>query len=182
MSTTALQKAQKAHDASAHQDIFHQSPQSSFKHFAHHFAKYAGRVENARLSNDSGEKMKATLVDTTLITLSLANLFAYDLSEKADLSHLLQYPQDTTALKNLLDIKNNDPYAYFCSVVVLASGKFAKVADALDHMEPCDHQALMEPTAKLLFEACEVFAAAYGWDLTTEVALKHHYIKANKVY
>lgn len=86
------QQRQYKHDKSNHFDIVALHKIDRLKHYALHFAKYAGRL--AAGENGSGKRLHETAVDSLLVSLSSANalpqrLVGVDQNKIADLTSVV---------------------------------------------------------------------------------------------
>lgn len=90
------QMAQHKHDRRNHFDIVARHKVDRFKHYALHFAKYAGRL--ARGEEVTGKSIRDTATDSVLVSLSSANTVPQRL---ADVRHT-PLNLDATTLKNYI--------------------------------------------------------------------------------
>ena len=104
------QKDQYEHDMRNHFDILSLHKEERLKHYAMHFAKYAGRLARGNNEEKSTER---TFVDALLVCLSVANTLHQKLSYSANRTN------DATLVR-LTD----------------AAGRFNDAAEKIDHLEP----------------------------------------------
>jgi len=109
------QQDQYQHDMRNHFDILSLHKHDRLKHYAMHFAKYAGRIARGT----SERKTEAeTITDAALVSLSAANTMSQRLERNAQASNL-------SFLLRLTD----------------AAGRFNDAAEKIDHLEPFLDQA-----------------------------------------
>ena len=104
------QKDQYEHDMRNHFDILSLHKEDRLKHYAMHFAKYAGRL--ARGSREE-KPVERTFVDALLVCLSAANTLHQKLNHSANRSN------------GTFVIRMTD-----------AAGRFNDAAEKVDHLEP----------------------------------------------
>ncbi|WP_130408834.1 hypothetical protein [Thalassococcus sp. S3] len=104
------QKDQYEHDMRNHFDILSLHKEERLKHYAMHFAKYAGRLARGNNEEKSTER---TFVDALLVCLSAANTLHQKLSYSANRTN-------DSILIRLTD----------------AAGRFNDAAEKIDHLEP----------------------------------------------
>ena len=104
------QRDQYAHDMRNHFDILSLHKQDRLKHYAMHFAKYAGRLARGPKEPKPEER---TFVDCLLVSLSAANTLHQKLS-------LTPRRSNDTLLIRITD----------------AAGRFNDAAEKIDHLEP----------------------------------------------
>lgn len=104
------QKDQYEHDMRNHFDILSLHKEERLKHYAMHFAKYAGRLARGNNEEKSTER---TFVDAILVCLSAANTLHQKLSYSANRTN-------DSILIRLTD----------------AAGRFNDAAEKIDHLEP----------------------------------------------
>lgn len=104
------QRDQYVHDMRNHFDILSLHKQDRLKHYAMHFAKYAGRLARGAKEEKSKER---TFVDCMLVCLSAANT----LHQKLAVS---QSKSNDSLLIRLTD----------------AAGRFSDATEKIDHLEP----------------------------------------------
>lgn len=104
------QQDQYDHDMRYHFDILSLRKEERLKHYAMHFAKYAGRFARGNKEEKSTER---TFVDALLVCLSAANTLHQKLSHSAN--------------------RTNDP-----TLIRLtdAAGRFNDATEKIDHLEP----------------------------------------------
>lgn len=103
------QKDQYEHDMRNHFDILSLHKQDRLKHYAMHFAKYAGRVARGSAEKFSQER---TVTDAMLVCLSAANT----------LHQKLDYTPNTSNQSFLIRLTD-------------AAGRVNDAAEKIDHME-----------------------------------------------
>ena len=104
------QKDQYEHDMRNHFDILSRHKEDRLKHYAMHFAKYAGRLARGEKEKKPEER---TFVDTLLVCLSAANTLHQKLFYSPGKSN-------DSLLIRLTD----------------AAGRFNDAAEKIDHLEP----------------------------------------------
>lgn len=104
------QRNQYAHDMRNHFDILSLHKQDRLKHYAMHFAKYAGRIARGDAEDKTPER---TFTDALLVCLSAANT----------LHQKLEYTPN----------KSNEA---FLVRLTDASGRVSDAAEKIDHLEP----------------------------------------------
>jgi hypothetical protein len=104
------QKDQYQHDMRNHFDILSLHKEDRLKHYAMHFAKYAGRIARGEKEEKSPER---TFVDALLVCLSAANTLHQKLTYNAGRSN-------ESFFLRLTD----------------AAGRFNDAAEKIDHLEP----------------------------------------------
>lgn len=104
------QKDQYEHDMRNHFDILSRHKEDRIKHYAMHFAKYAGRIARG---GKEDKPVDRTFVDALLVCLSAANTLHQKLSYSARRSN-------DSLLIRLTD----------------AAGRFSDAAEKTDHLEP----------------------------------------------
>lgn len=104
-----LQRDQYEHDMRNHFDILSLHKQERVRHYAAHFAKYAGRIARGDAEMKSVER---TIVDSLLVCLSAANTLHQRLEYSPKLSN-------TSFFRRLTD----------------AAGRFNDASEKIDHLE-----------------------------------------------
>ncbi len=104
------QKDQYEHDMRNHFDILSLHKEERLKHYAMHFAKYAGRLARGAKEEKRTER---TFVDALLVCLSAANTLHQKLSYSSS--------------------RSND--SFFIRLTD-AAGRFNDAAEKIDHLEP----------------------------------------------
>ncbi|WP_005619545.1 hypothetical protein [Tritonibacter mobilis] len=104
------QQDQYDHDMRNHFDILSLHKNDRLKHYAMHFAKYAGRIARGEAEE---KPVSRTITDAMLVCLSAANTLHQKLEYKPNQSN-------SSLLNRLTD----------------ASGRVNDAAEKLDHMEP----------------------------------------------
>ena len=104
------QKDQYEHDMCNHFDILTLHKEDRLKHYAMHFAKYAGRL--ARGAREQ-KKPERTFIDALLVCLSAANTLHQKLS------------YDSSGANEVLLVRLTD-----------AAGRFNDATEKIDHIEP----------------------------------------------
>ncbi|MFZ6731269.1 hypothetical protein ACO0LG_05025 [Undibacterium sp. Ji42W] len=126
-----LQQSQQAHDERSHRDILGLDTHTRLKHMILHFLKYAGKITNAGETGNH-ELLKATLVDTFIICLAMANTLNTSIGaniheEAAELDDLAKMLGRQIAAPNIFD--------FTLKKLVSLSGKMAKSIESTDHLE-----------------------------------------------
>lgn len=104
------QKDQYQHDMRNHFDILSLHKEDRLKHYAMHFAKYAGRIARGAREEKPAER---TFVDALLVCLSAANTLHQELSYSAGKSNKSFFLRLTDA-----------------------AGRFNDATEKIDHLEP----------------------------------------------
>jgi hypothetical protein len=144
-------------------------------HLAQHVSKYAARLlperRNTTLDRHSVER---TLIDTTLIALSAAELLHIDLTalvpserEIVDLSELGRFRAA------LVGPDAEAPHWLLHRLIAIA-GDMGKALESLDHLEDYAYRDTLNRCAMQLLDACLVAAATRGLDLENLIRLRWH--------
>lgn len=137
----SLQVYQKEHDEKYHADICALPHPERIRHLVLHFAKYTGRLADAKRNRADLEQ---TLYDSFIIGLSMANVLSLNLDVEISSAILFQS-------QGLLG-----DFAFF-------TGQMAKACESLDHME---HHNYKEALVGGLFGIfLSIFLAAKRYDL-----------------
>jgi hypothetical protein len=126
----AWQKAQYKHDKRNHFDILSRHKVDRLKHYALHFAKYAGRL--ARGENAAQKTEVQTAVDSILVSLSAANTVSHRLSGSV----------------KLLAIDASWQQRLYTD----AAGRYCDAVEKLDHAEFDGARTAMVENNQALFE------------------------------
>lgn len=136
-----IQFRQLEHDKLFHPDILCLSSQKRAAHMAFHFAKYAGKFVEAKQSQDR-ELLKATLIDSFIITIAISNIFNRRLSDFSCVKGLVDNIKLSDLAKSIASnssASENNIFSYTADEVTIASGKIAKAIESLDHFENFDY-------------------------------------------
>ncbi|MBB3160101.1 hypothetical protein FHS25_000533 [Rhizobium laguerreae] len=151
-----LQVAQQHYDMHNHLDILSLHKMERMKHYGLHYAKYVGRLARG---NKEEKTLKATLVDTLLITLSAAN-----------------------ALNQRLNISENSYLSDRSDILTFADavGRFADACEKMDHLESFRELALAANSDILAWVvSC---AGANGIDLLSGLEERREVLSHRQAY
>jgi hypothetical protein len=135
-----LQRVQQMHDEVAHRDILSFDLYKKLKHMVLHFYKYAGRIEQAKVTRNTDE-LGRTLVDTFIICMASAN--AMNISLGSTIGIAAENLKELTFILGK-DFAGLDLFEASVRELVLTGGKMAKVIESSDHMERGDPRQQME--------------------------------------
>lgn len=148
------QTAQYAHDMRNHFDILSLHKQDRLKHYAMHFAKYAGRL--ARGTKE--EKTEArTFVDCMLVCLSAANTLHQKLAVSQSKSN------------DSLFIRLTD-----------AAGRFNDATEKIDHLEP--FLDIAKTSNQDIFNALIDFASQEAIDIDETLAERRAQLRERQFF
>lgn len=150
------QVEQYRHDIRNHFDIAAMPRLERLKHYALHFAKYAGRIAR----DEDGSDFERTLVDTFLIGLSAANALKIK-PEDLRVADAVREPKAQTLLKEYADIV----------------GRFAEACEKSDHLE--DFLEIARVAIVKIIELSITEASSRGIDLFDLAERKRRIIAAN---
>lgn len=147
---------QYRHDLKNHFDVAALPRIERLKHYALHFAKYAGRIAR----DQDGCDLERTLVDSFLIGLSAANALKLKLSGED-----LVGPADDSSSQRLLEIYTD------------AAGRFAEASEKSDHLE--DFIDIARSANRSILKIVAEEAAKRNIDLLSLAHRKRQQISAN---
>ncbi|NGO54527.1 hypothetical protein [Allomesorhizobium camelthorni] len=110
-----MQQAQFRHDQRNHSDVICLPKPDRLKHYGLHFAKYVGRLARGNSEPKSADR---TLVDMTLVCLSVANALHQRIQEDIERCSP-DHNDQVDPLRSLAD----------------AAGRFADACEKIDHLE-----------------------------------------------
>lgn len=148
------QRDQYAHDMRNHFDILSLHKQDRLKHYAMHFAKYAGRL--ARGSKEEKPKER-TFVDCMLVCLSAANTLHQKLTVSSSKSN-------DSLLIRLTD----------------AAGRFNDATEKIDHLEP--FLDIAKTGNQDIFDALVDFASQEAIDIDQILAERRMQLKERQFF
>jgi hypothetical protein len=168
-----LLRGQRRHDEHAHRDVYYLSSVHRMTHLTQHVSKYAARLLPERRNTGRDlHSVERTVVDTTLIALSAAELLRIDLMvlyppELAivDLSELGRYRAA------LLGAEAGAPHWFLHRLIAIA-GDMSKALESLDHLEAYPYRETLNRCAVQLLETCLVTAAMRDLDLMRLIHLR----------
>lgn len=148
------QKDQYAHDKRNHFDILTLSKSDRLKHFALHFAKYAGRL--ARGENAAQKTELQTAIDSLLVSLSAANT----ISQRLETHHN--------------DAKDNREEIF--RRYVDAMGHFCDAVEKLDHAEFDNVRKMLLVSNQELFSIAVLNCQLHNVDIKDELILRRSFL------
>lgn len=148
------QKDQYEHDMRNHFDIISLHKTDRLKHYAMHFAKYAGRLARGTKEEKS---MERTFVDCLLVCLSASN----------------------TLHQRLSFISNGSNDSFFLRLTD-AAGRFNDAAEKIDHMEP--FLEIAKTSNQDIFNALIDFAAQETIDIEYTLQERRAELKERQFY
>lgn len=148
------QKDQYEHDMRNHFDIISLHKTDRLKHYAMHFAKYAGRLARGTKEEKSKER---TFVDCMLVCLSASN----------------------TLHQKLSSVPNSSNDSFFLRLTD-ASGRFNDAAEKIDHMEP--FLEIAQTSNQDIFNALMDFAAQESIDIEHTLEERRAELKHRQFY
>lgn len=179
----AFQHEQLRHDEIAHKDILCLPVHARIKHMVLHFAKYSGRLVEARERQDYG-LMKHTVVDTWVIVLASANMLNIDISK-----HLINEQEAGDNSLTSMVAKFISRFSSYDSPFDLAqfelariAGRMAKACESLDHMERFDSRVHLEEG---VIDAARLILALVSWlrmDLKSAVLSRWKQVEQKSIF
>lgn len=158
-----LQREQWQHDKAYHPEILALSVPNRIAHYVLHYAKYVGRLIEARRKPDI-ESMKPVVVDSVIITLAFHNMF--NLKAKP-----YKYTEaDEVQISDLID-----NYA-------ISAGRLAKIAESLDHVEAMDFRSALSYEIEWLHQTLGQIAAWLTLDIANEVRTRWRNVEQKSIF
>ncbi len=148
------QKTQYSHDMRNHFDILSLHKQDRLKHYAMHFAKYAGRLARGSKEEKTEER---TFVDCMLVCLSAANTLHQKLAVSLSKSN-------DSLLIRLTD----------------AAGRFNDATEKIDHLEP--FLDIAKTGNQDIFNALMDFASQKDIDIDQTLAERRSQLKERQFF
>jgi hypothetical protein len=160
-----LQLEQFRHDETYHREIARLSTQDRLKHFALHFAKYAGNLAEEQADR---ARVQRVVVDVFVIATSCANTLNLRLPEALS--------QEVAASEPAGDAKD------FLMALTINAGKMAAACEKLDHLEEFPFRATIRAAALALIQSSILFAEARGWNLEDLVHTRLAAVKEKMIF
>lgn len=173
-----LQRVQQMHDELAHRDILSFDLYKKLKHMVLHFYKYAGRIEQAKSTNDLAE-LERTLIDTFIICMASANAMNISLSATIGLK-----ADNLATVTEMLgkDFVGQDIFSLAVRELILIGGRMAKVVESSDHMERGDPRQQMESLVPKLAAVILGCLGAQRVDVDSAVRARLSAVEAKSIF
>lgn len=155
VSLRSLQRRQFQHDRDFHADIVSLPLAQRFRHLAFHQLKYGCQLLAAVRDGDDG-LVNRLITDSFIIGLSLANALQQDLA--ADLSDRAENPRSSCAVAS-------ESEKQWVEGFILVAGPFAKLGEALDHLEAIDFRSAIAAANREMVAYVIEWAGAQKLDL-----------------
>lgn len=179
-----LQFEQLDHDKLFHPDIMCLPVQKRACHMTLHFAKYAGKLTEAKQSQDR-ELLKATLIDSFIIFLASSNIFNRNVS---DFPCISDYVIDTDInnlakkLKTSSEAHSRDIFSFANENISIESGRLAKTIESLDHLENYDYVEKILGSLNKILETVLVTALFLNLDLASETRVRLAAVEKKSIF
>lgn len=178
-----FQIEQLRHDELAHKDILCLPVQTRIKHMVLHFAKYVGKLVEAR-QLESHDLLASTLVDTWVIVLASANMLNIRLSEKLNPEDIPYQNLQSIgqAFAGSQFISSKDPFDLALFELGKSTGRMAKACESLDHMEKFPFREAVEQGVLEIARLTLAISATLGINLYHLVSLRWKEVERKSIF